>query len=140
MTNYVLNKDCSVVFSPPFDDSELFSITMSLELIELQFEAFESDDTLEVVRVIGKRPTLLQFTSDHLQNVVARVLIFKNGDTVRAENSTLGLQLISDAKLQNICNRLENSQSLLVVCPISGPELVAIVETVEIVRTRTMRA
>jgi hypothetical protein len=136
MNKFELKKDLSIAFSPPFDDSELTLIAMTLDRIELHFEAFENDELFETICVVGRKPKVLQFTSDHLQNVVERVLIFRRGDIVKAENSTIGLELISDKKLQKICDALHDQQVLLVVCPIAGPELITVVESVEVSRTQ----
>jgi len=132
MKKYSIEHDFSVVFTPPFHDSELFFIKMSLDEIELNFISYENESDRPIVRILGKRPKQLQFTSDHLQNVVDQVFVFKRGDTVRAENDILGLQIISDLKLQKLCDSLQNGQVLLVVSPITGPELVSVIEEIEI--------
>jgi hypothetical protein len=137
MAKYELEEDFSIAFSPPFGDSELTSILMSLDCIQLLFEAYEKDEEIETIRVIGRRPKLIHFTSDHLQNVVDRVLLFKKGDVVKAEQETVGLEIISDAKLQTMCDKLEHDQQIFVVCPIAGPELIAIVSTVELYKNET---
>jgi hypothetical protein len=109
-----------IVYPEGFGDSELVSINMKYDLVELEFEVASQRDEenaspAKTIKIACSSPAFVKLNSDHLQNVVDEVLLIDR-DVVPRDD----IPVLSFVELNSILAENKTHRMLVLITPTLG--------------------